>query len=355
MREFQIGNRWVGESHEPFVIAEMSGNHNGSLERAIKIVEAAAAAGADALKIQTYTADTMTLNLSSGEFVISDPKSLWCGKSLYELYSEASTPWEWHEAIFRRCNELGIIGFSTPFDESAVDFLQSLNVPAYKVASFENTDLPLIQRIARSGRPTIVSTGMASADELAETVAVAKRAGCKDIVLLKCTSSYPASPEHSNLRTIDDLRKRFDVQAGLSDHTLGTSVALASVGMGATVIEKHFTLCRADGGPDAAFSMEPHEFAELVAGAKMAWQAMGMVKYGPTDSEKRSLQFRRSLYIVKDIKAGEALSPDNVRAIRPGLGISPKHYDAVLGARVARDVLTGTPVSWDLIEVKGQP
>lgn len=350
MREMNIGGRLVGPQQEPFIIAELSGNHNQSLDRALAIVEAAAACGAHALKIQTYTADTMTLDSAREEFIISDPNSLWYGKSLYQLYDEAHTPREWHDAIFKRCRELGIIGFSTPFDETAVDFLETCDVPAYKVASFENTDLPLIRRIAQTGKPMIISTGMATVEEVGEAVNAARSAGCNDIVLLKCTSSYPASPSQCNLKTIADLGHRFGVHVGLSDHTPGTAAAVAAVAMGATMIEKHLTLCRADGGPDAAFSLEPAEFAQLVIDTSTAWQALGGIKYGPTDAERRSLQFRRSIYLVRDIKAGERLSREHVRAIRPGLGLSPKYIDAIVGRRVTRDLLRGMPVTIDLIE-----
>jgi N-acetylneuraminate synthase len=345
-----IAHREIGPNRKPFIIAEMSGNHNQSLERALGIVEAAARSGVDALKLQTYTADTMTLDLNRDEFTISDKKSLWYGKSLYQLYREAYTPWEWHEPIIRRCRELGLIVFSTPFDETAVEFLESLEIPAYKVASFENTDLSLIRRIARTGKPMIISTGMASIDELHETMDAARTAGCSDLILLKCTSSYPASAEHSNLCTIPDMMRRFDVPVGLSDHTIGIEVALAAVGLGASVIEKHFTLSRSDGGPDAAFSLEPTEMAQLTAGVAKAWKALGGVYYGSTEGEKRSLQFRRSLYVVADVKAGDCLTKANLRAIRPGFGLSPKHYDQLLGRCVTRDVVKGTPVTWDIVQ-----
>ena len=346
--DFQIGHRWVGKGHRPFIIAEMSGNHNQSLERALAIVEAAAAAGADAVKLQTYTADTMTLDIHEGDFFIEDPNSLWKGQSLYRLYQEAYTPWEWHEPIFRRCRELGLLAFSTPFDESAVDFLESLDVPAYKIASFENTDLVLIRKAAATGKPLIISTGMATVAELDEAVRAAREAGAKHIVLLKCTSTYPASPENSNLATIPHMESLFGCQVGLSDHTMGVGVAVAAVALGATVIEKHFTLSRADGGVDAAFSMEPEEFRRLVEETKRAWQALGRVHYGPTEAEKPSLKHRRSLYVSRDIKAGEPFTRDNVKAIRPGLGLPTKYLEAVLGKTAKRDVKKGTPVTWDL-------
>jgi pseudaminic acid synthase len=349
MSELTILNHKIGKNYAPFIIAEMSGNHNQSLDRALKIVEAAAKTGAHALKIQTYTADTMTLNIDSGEFWISNNNSLWHGKSLYQLYQEAYTPWEWHKPIFDRCRELGITGFSTPFDSTAVDFLESLDVPCYKIASFENTDLPLIRKIAGTGKPMIISTGMATLAELDETVRTARAAGCNDIVLLKCTSSYPATPENSHLITIPHLRQLFGCQVGISDHTLGIGAAIAAIALGATVIEKHFTLSRQDGGVDAAFSLEPEEMAALVDESERAWQAMGTIHYGPTEKEKDSLQFRRSLYVVKDMKAGDVFNSENVRAIRPGFGLAPKYYDLLLGKTVNRSVPKGTPLSWELI------
>ncbi|ANE56394.1 pseudaminic acid synthase [Methylomonas sp. DH-1] len=345
----QIANRPIGTGHRPFVIAEMSGNHNQSLERALEIVDAAAKAGAHALKIQTYTADTITLDVGEGEFFISDPNSLWKGTSLHKLYQQAYTPWEWHKAIFDRCRELGMIGFSTPFDETAVDFLEELDVPCYKIASFENIHLPLIRKVAATGKPMIVSTGMATVAELDDTVRAAREAGCNDIVLLKCTSSYPATPENTNIRTIPHLRELFGCEVGLSDHTMGTGVAVASVALGASVIEKHFTLCRADGGVDSAFSLEPAEMAALVVETERAWQALGAISYGVTEAEKKSLQFRRSIYIAHDIAAGETLTSENLRCVRPGLGLPPKYYETLLGRKVNRDVKMGTPMSWDLL------
>ena len=345
-----IGNRQVGQDHPPFVIAEMSGNHNQSLERALAIVEAAAKSGAHALKLQTYTADTMTLDIDEGEFFISDPNVLWKGASLHKLYQKAYTPWEWHKPIFDRANELGMLAFSTPFDESAVDFFESLGVPAYKIASFENTDLPLIRKVAATGKPMIISTGMASVAELDESVRTAREAGCKDLILLKCTSTYPATPENTNIRTIPHLRDLFGTEVGLSDHTMGTGVSVASVALGATVIEKHFTLARADGGVDSAFSMEPAEMAALVLESERAWQALGRVTYGAASAqEEKSKVYRRSLYISRDLKAGEILDATSVRAIRPGLGLAPKFIDMVMGKPVKRDVKRGTPVSWDLL------
>jgi N-acetylneuraminate synthase len=345
----RIANRTIGQGNPPFVIAEMSGNHNQSIERALLIVEAAAASGAHGLKIQTYTPDTMTIDLDEREFHIADSTSLWAGTSLYKLYGEAYTPWEWHEAIFKRARDLGMIAFSTPFDDSAVDFLESLNVPCYKIASFENTDLPLIRRVSATGKPVIISTGMASIAELDDAVRTAREAGCEDLVLLKCTSTYPATPSNTNILTIAHMRELFGCEVGLSDHTMGVGVSVASVALGATVIEKHFTLSRADGGVDSAFSMEPDEMAQLVAETERAWQALGHVAYGPTEAEKKSLQFRRSLYVVKDLKAGDVLTRENVRAIRPGLGLPPKHLADLLGRRVRQDVRRGTALHWELV------
>ncbi|NHN33888.1 pseudaminic acid synthase [Paenibacillus agricola] len=348
-KSFKVDTKRIGIDAPPFIIAEMSGNHNHSLERALQIVEAAASSGAHALKLQTYTADTMTLDLQSEDFYISTSDSLWKGKSLYELYQEAYTPWEWHKPIFDRCTELGMIGFSTPFDETAVDFLEQLDVPLYKIASFENTDIPLIRKVAATGKPMIISTGMATVAELDETVRAAREAGCVDIVLLKCTSTYPATPEFSNLATIPHLRQLFQCEVGLSDHTMGVGASVASVALGATVIEKHFTLRRADGGVDSTFSLEPEELQSLVVESERAWQAMGVVSYGPSEREKPSLQFRRSLYVAKDMQAGEIFTAHNLRAIRPGYGLPPKHLSELLGKSVKADVRKGTPLSWDLL------
>jgi len=347
-KEMKIADKFIGPNHPPFIIAEMSGNHNQSLERALEIVEAAAKTGAHALKIQTYTPDTMTLDLDEREFHISDPNSLLTGTSLYKLYGEAYTPWEWHKPIFDRAREIGIIPFSTPFDDTAVDLLESLDVACYKIASFENTDLPLIRRVAATGKPLIISTGMASIAELDDTVSAAREAGCKDLILLKCTSTYPATAGNTNILTIPHMRELFDCEVGLSDHTMGIGVSVASVALGATVIEKHFTLNRADGGVDSSFSMEPAEMAQLVVETERAWQALGKVSYGATEAEKKSLQFRRSLYVVKDLKAGDVLSPENVRAIRPGYGLPTKFMDVFIGKSVTSDVLRGTPLSWKL-------
>jgi N-acetylneuraminate synthase len=345
----KIGTQLTGINYPPFIIAEMSGNHNQSLERALEIVRAAAGTGAQAIKLQTYTADTMTLDLKEREFFISEDNSPWKGQSLYDLYKIAHTPWDWHKPIFDHAKKLGLICFSTPFDETAVDFLEKLGVPAYKIASFENTDIPLIQRVAATGRPLIISTGMATQEELDESVDAARKAGCKDLTLLKCTSTYPATPENSNLLTIPYLRERYGCEVGLSDHTLGIGVAVASIALGATVIEKHFTLKRADGGVDSAFSMEPAEMNELVEETERAWQSLGKVFVGPTEAERPSIAFRRSLYIVKDLKAGDVLTKENIRAIRPGLGLPPKHLKQLLGMEILRDVKRGTALSLEML------
>jgi N-acetylneuraminate synthase len=344
-----IAGRSIGPEHRPFVIAEMSGNHNQSLDLAMQIVEAAARAGAHALKLQTYTADTMTLDLREREFLISDPQSLWHGQSLYELYRKAQTPWAWHAPIFARCRELGMVAFSTPFDASAVDFLEKLGAPCYKIASFENVDLPLIRRAAATGKPLILSTGMATLEEIDMAVRAAREAGCRELVLLKCTSTYPASPDDSHLRTMPRLREQFGCEVGLSDHTPGIGAAIAAVALGATVIEKHLTLHRADGGVDAAFSLEPGELQALVRESEAAWRSLGAVRFGPTEAEKSSLVFRRSLYVAKDMRKGELFDAQNLRAVRPGLGLPPRHIDAFLGKPIARDAAKGTPLTWDLL------
>jgi pseudaminic acid synthase len=333
----------------PFIIAEMSGNHNQSLDQALSIVDVAAAAGAHAIKLQTYTAETMTLNIDEGEFFISDPKSLWVGQSMHALYEKASTLWEWHAPIMQRAKEKGILCFSSPFDESAVDFLETLDVPCYKIASFECIDLPLIRKVAKTGKPMIISTGMASISEIAEAVDTARSEGCQDLVLLKCTSTYPASPENTNLRTIPHMRELFGCEVGLSDHTMGIGAAVAAVAYGATVIEKHFTLSRADGGVDAAFSMEPDEMKSLVVETERAWQALGQIKYGPTQAEEKARLRRRSLYIAEDMKRGDELTADNLRRIRPGHGLPPKYYELLLGRKVRQSIKKGTPVTWDLV------
>jgi len=338
------------ELTKPFIIAEMSGNHNQSLERALLIVEEAAKTGVDALKIQTYTPDTITIDSDRDEFKIKDKNSLWNGETLYSLYSKAYTPWDWHNPIFDKCKELGIIGFSTPFDFSAVDFLEKLNVPFYKIASFENYDLPLLKYTAKTGKPVIMSTGMIQLEELKESVHVLKENGCPEIVLLKCTSTYPTIPKNTNLLTISDMQKKFpDCVIGLSDHTLGTAVSVAGIALGARVIEKHFTLSRAEGGVDSAFSMEPIEMKNLVSDVNIAYQSLGDVLYGPTEAEIPSLKFRRSLYVVKDVKNGEQFSPENIRSIRPANGLSTKFYEEILKKKARVDIVTGTPLNIDLL------
>jgi pseudaminic acid synthase len=345
----KIGERQIGLSHPPFIIAEMSGNHNQSLEKALQMVEVAAKAGADALKIQTYRAETMTLNHQGQQFTIQDSKSLWNKETLYTLYQKAYTPWEWHEAIFTKCLEHGIIGFSSPFDETAVDFLETLNVPCYKIASFECTDLPLIRKVASTKKPIIISTGMCTVAEIDEAVQTAIDAGCEQIILLKCTSTYPATPKTTNVRTIPHMRELWNCEIGLSDHTMGNGVAIASIALGAVVIEKHLTLSREDGGVDAAFSAEPDELATLVKESKRAWQGLGNIYYGPTQEEKSSLQFRRSLYISEDMKKGEILTEKNLRVVRPGYGLPPKYYDMLLGKKVNQTLKKGTPFHWDYV------
>ena len=350
MSNFKIGDLAVGKGNRPIIIAEMSGNHNQSLERALEITEAAAATGAQMLKLQTYTSDTMTLDVSDGDFFVDDEKSLWNGKSLYDLYKVAYTPWEWHKPIKERANELGMICFSTPFDETALDFLEDLDMPAYKIASFENTHLPLIKKVASTGKPMIVSTGMATISELDETVQTIRKAGCENFILLKCTSTYPASPENSNILTIPHMRELFKCEVGLSDHTMGIGAALAAVSHGASIIEKHFTLRRSDGGVDSAFSMEPEEMKELVLETDRVYQALGTISYGPKETEKSSLIFRRSLYIAEDIKNGDILTKKNLRIVRPGMGLPPKYYQTLLGRKVNQDVKKGTALAWDIID-----
>jgi len=345
----QISQRPIGAGLPPYLIAEMSGNHNQSLDRALAIVDAAAASGADAIKLQTYTAQTMTLDVDMPGFVIDDPKSLWAGRRLYELYDEAHTPWDWHKAIMERAASHGLHCFSSPFDETAVDFLESLHVPAYKIASFEVTDLRLIRKVASTGKPMIISTGMATASEIDCAVRAARQGGARDLALLKCTSTYPATPANTNISTIPHMRQLFGCEVGLSDHTMGCGVAVAATALGASIIEKHFTLDRSEGGVDATFSMEPAEFQLMRTETERAWQALGSISYGPTAAEKPSLAFRRSLYISADARAGDVLSEENVRCVRPGFGLEPRFMDMVLGMRLRCDVVAGTPVSWDLL------
>lgn len=349
IRDIIIESVSISDNKKPFIIVEMSGNHNQSLDRALEIVDAAAAEGAHGLKIQTYTADTMTIPHNKGLFYIDDKDSLWYGNTLHELYKKAYTPWEWHKPIFERARQHGIIPFSTPFDDSSVDFLEDLNVPLYKIASFENKDWPLLKKIASTGKPIIMSTGASKLNDIAESVSILRENGCKDLVLLKCTSTYPANPESSNLRTIPHMREMFNCHVGLSDHTAGIGVAIASVALGASVIEKHFTLSRADGGVDSEFSIEPHELKSLVLESERAWQAMGQVNYTIHKDENASLRFKRSIYIVKDIKEGEKLDASNIRIIRPGDGLEPKYFDLVKDRKAKKDIRLGTPLNWELI------
>jgi len=346
---FSIKNRIINLDHKPFIIAEMSGNHNQSLDRALEIVEAAAESGANALKLQTYTSDTLTLDVNEGEFFIDDEDSLWKGKYLYELFQEAYTPWEWHEPIMKHANELGMLCFSSPFDDTSVDFLEKLDVPAYKIASSEIIHLPLLKKVAATRKPMIISTGMASAAEIDEAVCTISKAGCKQFALLKCTSTYPTSPENSNILSIPHMRDMFGCEVGLSDHTMGIGAAVAAVSHGATIIEKHFTLRRADGGVDSSFSMEPEEMKQLVVETERAWQSLGKVIYGPNKAEKKSRDFRRSLYIAEDMKKGEVLNDKNLRIIRPGFGLLPRYYEILLGRKVNCDLKKGTGMRWDLV------
>ncbi|STQ74893.1 pseudaminic acid synthase [Grimontia hollisae] len=342
-----INGRKIGPEHKPYIIAEMSANHNGSIERAFQTIEMAKRAGAEAIKMQSYTADTITLNCDSEAFQIKG--GLWDGRTLYDLYQEAHTPFEWHKPLFEKAREVGITLFSTPFDFTAVDLLEDLNVPAYKIASFEAVDLPLIRYVAQTGKPMIISTGMANNEEIAEAVVTARDNGCQQLVLLHCISAYPAPASQSHLRTIPDLAKRFGVISGLSDHTLGTTVSVAAIALGASVIEKHVTLSRNEPGPDATFSLEPDELTTLCKETETAWQALGQAGYQLKDAEKGNVQFRRSLYVVQNIKKGETLTAQNVRSIRPGLGLAPKHFDAVMGKIARHDIPRGTALSWDLI------
>ncbi|WP_346316625.1 pseudaminic acid synthase [Chitinophaga sp. YIM B06452] len=340
--EFKIGNHTVGPLHRPFLIAEMSGNHNQSLDRALAIVDAAADAGAHAIKLQTYTADTMTIK---GAYTIKDENSLWNNQELYDLYKMAYTPWEWHQAIFDHAKKRGILAFSSPFDETAVDFLESLGVPCYKIASFENTFWPLLKKVAATGKPVIMSTGVSSLADISESVNILRENGCKDLVLLKCTSTYPATPENTNILTIPHMEQLFGCQVGLSDHTMGTGVAVAATALGATVIEKHFTLRRADGGVDSAFSMEPEEFRRLADDTNSAFLSLGHIQYGVQEAEKKSLLFKRSIYVVKDIQPGEIFTAENIRVIRPGDGLHPRYYEKLLGQTARMAYKKGTPLT----------
>lgn len=346
----KISNIPIGKDAPPFLIAEMSGNHNQSLDRALKIVRVAAACGVQAIKLQTYTPDTMTLDVNLDDFFISDEDSPWHNRYLYDLYQDAHVPWEWHKEIMDESRRVGLICFSTPFDESAVDFLEDHNVPAYKIASFENTDLPLIRKVASTGKPLLISCGLASLTELEETVEVLQEEHCTEFALLKCTTSYPALAKHSNVLTIPEMRDRFDCEVGLSDHSMGIGVALAAIAHGAVIIEKHFTLKRQDGGVDSDFSMEPDELKLLVNEAVVAWEALGRVHYGPTESELVTLKSRRSLYIAEDMESGDLLTSQTLRKIRPGYGLPTKHYNLLLGRKVTRKIAKGTPLSWEMIE-----
>lgn len=347
MPDIQIGNKKIGADHAPFIIAELSGNHSQDYGLAEKMVEAAAKAGADAIKLQTYTADSMTLNVQSDDFVIQEADSLWHGESLHVLYQKAATPYEWHQPLFAKANALGMLAFSSPFDEQAVDFLHELDVPCFKIASFELTDLPLIRAAAAKGKPLIMSTGMASLSEIEQAVNCAKSAGCEQIILLKCTSTYPAQPTNTNLRTIAHLRDAFGCQVGLSDHTAGVGVSVAAVALGATVIEKHFVLDRNAGGVDAAFSLEPAELRSLVVETKRAWQAMGAVTYGGSAAEEKSKQYRRSIYVAEDIQKGQRLNAQNLRIVRPAFGLAPKHWDKILNRVAKQDLPKGTALAWE--------
>jgi N-acetylneuraminate synthase len=349
MLDITISGRKIGLGHKPFVIAEMSGNHNHSLDKAMAIVKAAADAGADAVKLQTYTPDSLTINHHGGLFDITDKNSLWYGRNLYDLYSEAMTPYEWHQPLFAYARELGIICFSTPFDEAAVDMLEDLGAPAYKIASFENNFHHLLRKIARKNKPVIMSTGISDLKDLLDSVEVLQGAGCHELALLKCTSTYPSSPENTNLQTIPHMRQLFNCEIGLSDHTMGVGTAVAAVALGATVIEKHFCLSRAEGGVDSAFSLEPQEFKMLVTETERAWQSLGKIQYGILEAEKKSLNYKRSLYVIKDIEAGETFTSENIRVIRPGDGLHPKYYDMLLGKKAKQRLSKGTPLKMELI------
>ncbi len=345
MKSIQIASRSIGPGYPPYVIAELSANHNGKLETALKIIEEAQKAGADAVKLQTYTADTITLNCDSEDFQIKG--GLWDGKTLYQLYQEAHMPWEWHKPLFDRARQIGITIFSSPFDNTAVDLLEDLNAPAYKIASFEAVDLPLIKYAASTGKPIIISTGMADVEEIQEAIDAARSGGCKELAILHCVSGYPAPAEDYNLRTIPDMIQRFGLVTGLSDHTMDNTTAIASVAMGASIIEKHFTLNRNGGGPDDSFSLEPIDLVSLCASAKTAWMAIGQVNYGRKSSEQGNVQFRRSLYFVSNLAAGSVVKAQDVRSIRPGHGLAPKHIDSVIGRCVRAEVSFGTPVTWE--------
>lgn len=344
---FKIGGRTVGDGSNPYIIAEMSANHNGNLNTAYAIINAAKSAGADAVKIQTYTPDTITLNAQTDDFVIKG--GLWDGKTLYNLYQEAHTPWDWHKPLFDHARKVGITIFSSPFDKKAIDLLEDLSAPAYKIASFEVIDLPLIKYAASTGKPMIISTGMADEEEINEAVDAARSAGCQDLAILHCVSGYPAPAEDYNLKTISDMIDRFGLVTGLSDHTLDNTTAIASVALGASIIEKHFTLDRNGGGPDDSFSLDHAELTALCHDAKTAWSALGRVDYGRKSSEQGNVQFRRSLYFVQDMRAGEVITAESIRSVRPGYGLAPKHFDTLIGKKVKTDVIKNTPVLINLI------
>ena len=347
MHDVKIGDRLIGPNEPPFIIAELSGNHSQNYELACAMVDAAAKAGAHAIKLQTYTADSMTLNVRTDDFVISEQDSLWYGEALHGLYQKAATPYAWHEPLFERAKALGMLAFSSPFDNDAVDFLDKLHVPCFKIASFELTDLPLIAHAASKGKPLIMSTGMASLAEIEQAVACARSHGCDDIILLKCTSTYPADPGNTNLNTIPNMRNAFHCQVGLSDHTRGIGVSVASVALGTTVIEKHFVLDRTAGGVDAAFSLEPAELASLVTESERAWQAMGQVRYGGSQAEEAAKQYRRSIYVAEDIAEGEMLTEENLKIVRPAFGLAPKHWNVVLGSKARTALKKGTALHWE--------
>ena len=352
--DIKIAHITIGENHKPFIIAEMSGNHNQSLERAFEIVDAAAEAGAHALKLQTYTPDTITFNGNREEFQVKDPNNLWTEhQNLYKLYQKAYTPWEWHQPIFERAKAKGMLAFSSPFDTTAVDFLETLDVPCYKIASFENTDHILMKKVAQTGKPVIMSTGVASVADIQESVKVLRENGCKELILLKCTSTYPASPENTNLLTIPHMRELYKCPIGLSDHTMGVGVSIAAVAFGARVIEKHFTLDRADGGVDSTFSLEPTELKNLVIETERAFLGLGQVQYELSEKEKTSLQYKRSLYVVQDIATGEEFTSENVRSIRPSAGLHTRFYEDILGKKASVNIFAGTPLSWELVENNG--
>ena len=346
-KTISIDGRMIGPDQPPYIICELSGNHNGSLDRALQLIEAAATTGCDAIKLQTYTADTITIDHDGPGFRLEG--GLWDGRTLYDLYAEAHTPFEWHEAMFAKAKECGVTLFSTPFDETAADLLDDLGAPAYKIASFEIVDLPLIAYVARKGKPMIISTGIANLKEIEAAVTVARDNGCDELIVLHCISSYPAPTDQSNILTIPDLAKKFDVVSGLSDHTLGVATSVASIAVGGRVIEKHFTLARSDGGPDADFSLEPNEFSRLCRECRDAWLSLGSAHYDLKGAEQGNVSIRRSLYAVADIEDGEVLSPENVRSIRPGFGLPPAHRDGVMGCRAVGPIKRGTPISWELI------